>query len=140
MNAKRFSRLFIWLLPLIFWGLFGCGLVETYNETADLQHDIQEQYGYDGTLGVQYSVSTGTGNSIKIEWENSTTFSPDDPQIEEKTRELAQFVRDHYAGIDKVDNVWIVLVQSENVAVVNLNQTVSFIYDVDELEETEMSE
>ena len=138
--VKLSSKTTIWLLllPLVLF-LTGCELAETYNETVSLRNDIQEQYGADGNLGVQYSVSTGIGKSIKIEWENSTAFSVDDPQIEEKTKELAQFVRDHYIGIDKVDKVWIVLTESQNIAIINTSHTVSFTYEIDEQASTEDS-
>jgi hypothetical protein len=130
---KLLSKITTGLLFLIVLILTSCGVAETFNETVSLRNDIQEQYGDEGSLGVQYSVSTGIGKSIKIEWENSTTFSVDDPQIEEKTEELAQFIRDHYTGIDKVDKIWIVLTESQNIVILNTSHTVSFIYNIDEL-------
>jgi hypothetical protein len=129
------------ILPvlIIFVSLFlsGCGLAETFNETVSLRKDILDHYGNEGSLGVQYSVSTGNGKSIKIEWENSSAFSPNDPHIEDKTSELAVFVRDHYEGIDKVDKVWIILTESRNIAIINTSRTVSYVYDIDELVNTE---
>jgi hypothetical protein len=138
------QKLAAMLLIAVVFILSGCSaaktFAETFNETIVLRNEIQEQYGYDGMLGVQYSIATGIGKSIKIEWENSTAFAVDDPDIEEKTKELAQFVREHYTGIDKVENVWIVLTESYSIAMLNTSHTISFIYDIDELAETEESD
>jgi hypothetical protein len=138
---RRLSEANVQLVVLLAILLSGCDeLGETFTDLASLQNDIENQYGDDGNLSVQYSVATGVGRAVKIEWENSTTFSPDDSEIEEKTEELAHFVYEHYNGKDKIDNVWIILIESRNYFVINSTHTVPFIYDVDDLANNEETE
>jgi hypothetical protein len=133
MSAFRSNRSVLLLLVAAL-SLSGCaqGLWQAIADLAPLRDQLIQTYHEDDV-----NIVIQNGNALGISFINSAFNDlPSKDAKEAKAREIAQFVKAHYARIDRIDTVWVSFVIHKNYFMVfnYTNSLDTFFFEKNELD------
>jgi hypothetical protein len=112
--------------------LVGCSGegVRALTDLASLQRELEAEYG---VSNIAFDVPFQGSDTLGVTFSNSSFNSLTGLQKEELAQEIAFFVCENYASMDKVETVWIAFEIDQDGLLVHTSASVSFAFEKGEL-------
>jgi hypothetical protein len=114
--------------PVLLAGCSGEG-IQAVQDLVPLQEQLAAEYG-----GSSIKVEIEDGNTLGVTFVNSSSNGLARDRKAEQAREIASFVCENYASMDRVDKVWVAFEVHQDGSIADTTSSATFVFEKSELE------
>ena len=103
--------------------------IQAVQDLIPLQEQLAAEYG-----GSNIKVEIEDGNTLGVTFANSSSNGLARDRKAEQAREIAWFVCENYASMDRVDKVWVAFKVHQDGSIADTTSSATFVFEKSELE------
>lgn len=103
--------------------------IQAVQDLVPLQEQLAAEYG-----GSSITVEIEDGNTLGVTFVNSSSNGLARDRKAEQAREIASFVCETYASMDRVDKVWVAFQVHQDGSIADTTSSATFVFEKSELE------
>ena len=103
--------------------------IQAVQDLVPLQEQLAAEYG-----GSNIKVEIEDGNTLGVTFVNSSSNDLARDRKAEQAREIAWFVCENYASMDRIDKVWVAFKVHQDGSIADTTSSATFVFEKGELE------